>query len=402
MEVYVARQPIFNKNKKLYGYELLFRDGLSNAFPDIDGDTATSKLLSNSFFSIGMNQLTSGKTAFINFPQSLLLNKVPMMFPSEKMTVEILENVDPNEQVISACTDIAKAGYSLALDDFVFKNELQPLIELADIIKIDFMLTPIDEIQKIVNQFKCNNIKLLAEKIETYEDFEKALSMGFMYFQGYFFSKPEIISGQEIAPAKITLLQIVGEANKKDCSFDKLEKLINRDVSISYKLLRYINSAFFKRACEISTIKHAIVLLGEMEIKRFISMVATAELASDKPEELVRTSIIRARFCELVGLHSRNGADISELFLMGLFSLIDAMLDNNMEDIMQTLPLSKNIKQALLEEKGDLADYLKLVSSYESANWETFSSIISKINIDEKKFPEFYQDAVNWADSYLI
>ena len=402
MEIYVARQPVFNKNKRLYGYELLFRDGLSNAFPDIDGDTATSKLLSNSFFSIGMNQLTSGKTAFINFPQSLLLKKVPMMFPSEKMIVEVLEDVDPTEQVISACNEIAKAGYSLALDDFVFKNEIRPLIELADIIKIDFMLTPIDEIQKIVNRFERKNIKLLAEKIETYEDFKNALSMGFLYFQGYFFSKPEIISGKEIAPYKITLLQIVGEANKKDCSFEKLEKLINRDVSISYKLLRYINSAFFKRACEISSIKHAIVLLGEMEVKRFISMVATAELASDKPDELVRASIIRARMCELLGLHSHNGADISELFLMGLFSLIDAMLDNNMEDIMQSLPLSKNIKQALLEEKGDLADYLKLVSSYESANWETFSSIISNINVDEKKFPEFYQEAVSWADSYLL
>ena len=402
MEIYVARQPIFNKNKKLYGYELLFRDGLSNAFPDIDGDTATSKLLSNSFFSIGMNQLTSGKTAFINFPQGLLLNKIPLMFPSEKMMVEILEDVDPNEQVISACSDIAKAGYSLALDDFVLKNEMQPLIDLADIIKIDFLLTPIDEIQKTVNHFKDNNIKLLAEKIETYEEFEKALSMGFMYFQGYFFSKPEIISGKEIASSKITLLQIVGEANKKDCSFENLEKLINRDVSISYKLLRYINSAFFKRACEISSIKHAIVLLGEMEVKRFISMVATAELASDKPDELVRTSIIRARLCELLGLHSQNGVEISELFLMGLFSLIDAMLDNNMEDIMQSLPLSKNIKQALLEEKGDLADYLKLVSSYESANWETFSSIISKVNVDEKKLPEFYQEAVSWADSYLF
>ena len=402
MEIYVARQPVFNKNKRLYGYELLFRDGLSNAFPDIDGDTATSKLLSNSFFSIGMNQLTSGKTAFINFPQSLLLKKVPMMFPSEKMIVEVLEDVDPTEQVISACNEIAKAGYSLALDDFVFKNEMQPLIELADIIKIDFMLTPIDEIQKMVRRFEGNNIKLLAEKIETYEEFENALSMGFLYFQGYFFSKPEIISGKEIAPYKITLLQIVGEANKKDCSFEKLEKLINRDVSISYKLLRYINSAFFKRACEISSIKHAIVLLGEMEVKRFISMVATAELASDKPDELVRASIIRARMCELLGLHSHNGADISELFLMGLFSLIDAMLDNNMEDIMQSLPLSKNIKQALLEEKGDLADYLKLVSSYESANWETFSSIISNINVDEKKLPEFYQEAVSWADSYLL
>jgi len=263
------------------------------------------------------------------------------------------------------------------------------------------MLSPIEEIKRLVNMLKGSKIKLLAEKIETYDEFETALSMGFTYFQGYFFSKPEIISGKEITPSKITLLQIVGEANKKDCNFDKLEKLINRDVSISYKLLRYINSAFFKRACEISTIKHAIVLLGENEIKRFISLVTTAELASDKPDELVRTSIIRARFCELLGLNSSNGTDVSELFLMGLFSLIDAMLDNTMESIMKNLPLSKNIKQALIEAKGGLVDYLRFVSYYETANWDQCGSIIAKIRVDEDKIPEFYQDAVNWADSYI-
>ena len=401
MKVYVARQPIFKKNKKLYGYELLFRGGMSNVFPDIDGDTATSKLLSNSFFNIGIDQLTGGKVAFINFTQELLIRKIPMMFPIENMMVEILEDVSPNKEVVNACLDISGAGYAIALDDFVFKNELKPLIKLANIIKIDFILSPIEEIRQLVNMLKGYKIKLLAEKIETYDEFEKALSMGFTYFQGYFFSKPEILSGKEIAPSKITLLQIVGEANKKDCSFDKLEKLINRDVSISYKLLRYINSAFFKRACEISTIKHAIVLLGEKEIKRFISLVTTAELASDKPDELVRTSIIRARFCELLGINSRNGTDVSEIFLMGLFSLIDAMLDNTMENIMKNLPLSKNIKLALIEAKGELVDYLRFVSYYETANWDQCSLIISKIRVDEDKIPEFYQDAVNWADSYI-
>ena len=401
MKVYVARQPVFKKNKKLYGYELLFRGGMSNAFPDIDGDTATSKLLSNSFFNIGIDQLTGGKMAFINFTQELLVRKIPMMFPIENMMVEILEDVNPNKELVNACLDIFRAGYAIALDDFVFKDELKPLIKLAQIIKIDFMLSPIEEIKRLVNMLKGSKIKLLAEKIETYDEFEMALSMGFTYFQGYFFSKPEILSSKEIIPSKITLLQIVGEANKKDCNFDKLEKLINRDVSISYKLLRYINSAFFKRACEISTIKHAIVLLGEDEIKRFISLVTTAELASDKPDELVRTSIIRARFCELLGLNSSNGTDVSELFLMGLFSLIDAMLDNTMESIMKNLPLSKNIKQALIEANGGLVDYLKFVSYYETANWDQCSSIIAKIRVDEDKIPEFYQDAVNWADSYI-
>jgi c-di-GMP-related signal transduction protein len=401
MKVYVARQPIFKKNKKLYGYELLFRGGMSNVFPDIDGDTATSKLLSNSFFNIGIDQLTGGKIAFINFTQDLLIRKIPMMFPIENMMVEILEDVSPNKEVVSACLDIFKAGYAIALDDFVFKEERRPLMKLAQIIKIDFMHSPIEEIRQMVEMLKGSKIKLLAEKIETYDEFEKALSMGFIYFQGYFFSKPEILSGKEITPSKITLLQIIGEANKKECSFDKLEKLINRDVSISYKLLRYINSAFFKRACEISNIKHAIVLLGETEIKRFISLVSTAELASDKPDELVRTSIIRARFCELLGMNSRNEIDVSELFLMGLFSLIDAMLDNTMENIMKNLPLSKNIKQALIESTGELVDYLRFVSFYETANWDQCALINSKICVEVDKIPEFYQDAVNWADSYI-
>ena len=361
-----------------------------------------NRVLSNSFFNIGIDQLTGGKTAFINFTQELLIRKIPMMFPIKNMTVEILEDVDPNEEVVNACLDISKAGYAIAMDDFVFKNELKTLIKLAHIIKIDFLLSPIEEIRKLVDMLEDYNIRLLAEKIETYDKFEKALSMGFTYFQGYFFSKPEILSGKEITPSKITLLQIVGEANKKDCSFNKLEKLINRDVSISYKLLRYINSAYFKRACEISTIKHAIVLLGEQEIKRFISLVATAELASEKPDELIRASIIRARFCELLGISSRNGTAPSELFLMGLFSLIDAILDNTMKNIMKNLPLSKNIKLALLEEKGELTDYLKLVSSYETANWERCSLMISKINAKKDRIPEYYQNAVNWADSYII
>ncbi|MGD2151018.1 MAG: signal transduction protein, partial [Desulfobacterales bacterium] len=161
MKVYVARQPVFKKNKKLYGYELLFRGGMSNAFPDIDGDTATSKLLSNSFFNIGIDQLTGGKMAFINFTQELLVRKIPMMFPIENMMVEILEDVNPNKELVNACLDIFRAGYAIALDDFVFKDELKPLIKLAQIIKIDFMLSPIEEIKRLVNMLKGSKIKLL-------------------------------------------------------------------------------------------------------------------------------------------------------------------------------------------------------------------------------------------------
>ncbi len=400
MEVYVARQPIFNKHKKLYGYELLFRGGMSNAFPDIDGDIATSKLLSSSFFSIGIEKLTGGKIAFINFTQELLLKNIPIMFPHEKIMVEVLEDVDPTEQVIQACRDITGAGYEIALDDFVFRDDLQPLIELASIIKIDFRLTPIKEIEQMVAKFKALKIKLLAEKVETYEEFEKSLVMGFTYFQGYFFSKPEILSGSEIAPSKINLLQIIGEVNKEDCYLGELENLINRDVSLSYKLLRYINSAYYRRVQEISSIKHAIVLLGMREIKQFISLVAAADLASDKPDELVRASFIRAKFCEFLGKSGQAGVDNSELFLVGLFSLIDAMLDNAMDSIMESLPLTGNIKQALMEREGILAEYLEFVLSYETGDWEKAQALISKLKIDADNVQKYYLEALSWADAF--
>ncbi len=399
MEVYVARQPILDRNKNTYGYELLFRDGMTNAFPDIDGDTATSKLLSNSFFSIGIEQITGGKRALINFTQELLIEKFPLMFPREKIMVEVLEDVQPDEQVIDACKEMAKKGYDLALDDFFYKPELEPLISLAKVIKLDFMATSIDEIKDLVEKLSVYDVTLLAEKVETYEEFQQALDMGFKYFQGYFFSKPEILKGKDVSPSKITLLQIVAEANKADFNFEELEKLIARDVSISFKLMRYINSAYFRRVQEISSIKHAILLLGEKEVRRFVSLIGMTILASDKPDELTRASIIRARLCELLGKESPADIDISELFTLGLFSHIDAIMDDTIESLMGKLPLSEGIKSALVANEGPLTNFLNLTFSYETGDWEGFNEMVGKIGIEDKKVPELYMDAVGWADS---
>jgi EAL and modified HD-GYP domain-containing signal transduction protein len=300
MEIYVARQPIFNKNQNIYGYEVLFRDGMSNTFPDLDEDTATSKILSNSFLILGIDRITGGKKAFINFTKELLVRKVPAMFPREKIVVEVLEDVEPEEQLISACQEMAQKGYTIALDDFIYKSDLQPLIALAKIIKINFMEPSDEAIGELVDKLADHNVKLLAEKVENNEAFHLALKMGFEYFQGNFFSKPQVIRGRDIAPSKMGLLQIISEANKEDFRFEELEKLISRDVSVSYKLLRYINSAYFKRVQDIASLKQAIILLGEIETRRFISLIAMAQLASDKPDELIRASIVRARFCELM------------------------------------------------------------------------------------------------------
>jgi EAL and modified HD-GYP domain-containing signal transduction protein len=399
MKVYVARQPIFKRNRKIYGYELLFRGGITNAFPGIDGDTATSKLLSNTFFTMGMERVSAGKKAFINFTQDLLVRKYPLMFPKETVTVEVLENVVPDLEVIEACSEIAEKGYEIALDDFIYEEALEPLIKLSRVIKIDFLITPMDEIAEYVEKLSPYHVKFLAEKVETHEVFQQAFDMGFSYFQGYFFSKPQILQSRDVAPSKINLLQLMVETNKEDMEFEDLEKIIIRDVSISYKLLRYINSAYFRRLREISSIKQAIVLLGQEGIRSFISLIIMAKLASKKPVELLRSSIIRARMCEMLGKGSRSPADTSELFTLGLFSLLDAILDQEMEKLMEKLPLSEPIKKALINHEGPLTPFLDLVKSYETGEWESLSEAVSKVGIAEEKVPEYYLDAIGWADS---
>ena len=399
MDIYVARQPIFKEDKKIFGYELLFRDGMDNFFPDIDGDTATSKVLANSFFTIGIEKITGSKKAFINFTQELLKKQVPLMFPKERMVIEILEGVEPEEDVVKSCEVIKQSGYTIALDDFLYKPELAPLVSLANIIKIDFMRTPQEKITEYVNILAEYNLALLAEKVETYEEFSWAQEMGFTYFQGYFFSKPEIIKGKEISSPKINLLEIMAEANKEDFDFNDLEKIIARDVALSYKLMRYINSAYFKRVHEISSINQAMVLLGEQGIRQFVSLIAMSKLADQKPDELVRASIIRAKFCEQIGIMNETKVNPSELFTLGLFSLIDAILDESMASLMGKLPLSEGIKMALVSDAGELREYLNLAILYEAGDWAGVSKAANSLCLDEVLLPKHYMESIGWADS---
>jgi len=401
MDVYVARQPIFRRDKRVYAYELLFRDNLTNIFPDIDGDFATSKLLYNSFLSIGMENLTGRRKAFINFTEDMLIERAPLMFPKDKIVVEILEDVEPEIEVVDACREIAQEGYVLAMDDFYYKSELEPLITLSNLIKIDFRSTSSQEIEEYVKKLSEYDVYLLAEKIETYEEFTAALEIGFHYFQGYFFSKPEIISGRDISASELNILNIMVEANKEDIDFQVLERLIGRDVAISYKLFRYINSTYFKRASKISSIKQAITLLGEKRIRRFLSIVAMSNLTQGKPNELFRRSIIRAKLCEMIGELCRSSVPSSELFVTGLFSLIDAIMDDSMENLMKKLPLSKEIKNVFLYNNGILKNYLNLAVCYETGDWEGIPEATVALGIDEEGLPQCYMDSLNWADNLI-
>ena len=398
MDVFVARQPIFNKNRKLYAYELLFRSGMSNAFPGLDGNIATSSLLSSSFFTVGIEKISGGRKSFINFTEELLIRGTPTLFPHNKIIVEILETVQPTEKIIEVCKGLLSKGYSLALDDFVYAQKFEPLIELSKIIKVDFRLTPLDEIEKMVKYFSKYSCKLLAEKIETYDEFKKALSMGFVYFQGYFFAKPEVLKNKEIPLSKLAILQLIADVNTAVFDVAALEKLINQDVSISFKLLTYLNSSFFSRLQPISSIRQAIAFLGERDFKLFVSLIATSRLADNKPDELIRTSIIRARFLEHIGQEVKMAG--SEFFMLGLFSLLDAMLDNSMEYLLSKLPLTEQVNAALILRTGELFPFLRLAETYESGNWSDFESAQEKLGISGEKVIQFYIDALGWADSF--
>ncbi|MBF0228916.1 MAG: HDOD domain-containing protein [Desulfamplus sp.] len=402
MDIFVGRQPILNQNKKTYAYELLFRDSLKNSFPGIDGNTGTSRLLANTFFSMGINEITGNHPGFINFTKELILNKTPLLFPKESIVIEILEDIEPDKDVEDAIKEFRKKGYTVALDDFIFDKKYINLIKLSNIIKFDLMATPLGTITDLVKALKAKfNITLLAEKVETHEEFEKAKEMGFTLFQGYFFSKPEVIAKTDIPSSKMTLLSLISEIGKSNISFDKLAKMIKNDISVSYKLMKFINSPYFRRSNEISTIKDAVSFLGEDTIKQFVRVLAAAGLNDNKPDELMRLSIVRARMCELMGKHIKTPFSGEELFTMGLFSTIDAMLDKDMKTILKEISFSKKVSEGLLGNNQTFNELLSLCICFENGTWAT-CNLPEEENKDlTVHLPSIYMDALKMADNFL-
>ncbi|MEJ2154203.1 MAG: HDOD domain-containing protein [Desulfobacteraceae bacterium] len=362
---------------------------------------ATSTVLTNSYFSIGMDSLVRDKKSFINFTESLLVQKYPLLLPNDATVIEILENVNPTAELVAACNEMADKGYSFALDDFTYTPELQPLIDLAKIIKFDFRLSSIEDIQSYLRQIQHRtDITLLAEKVETHDEFQQAIDMGFDLFQGFFFCKPELVTGKEIPGSQLALLQILAEVNQPEFDIQKLENLIIPDVSLSYKLLRYINSAFFAKAQRISSIQQALVYMGEAEIRRFVSLVAMSNLAKGKPGELIRMACIRGKFCELIGGIVKAAVKPAELFTLGMFSLIDAILDQPMDKVMTSLPLEIDIKEALVHRKGRLVGFLFLAETYEKAQWDQMQKICQVVKIPEEKLPDLYRQSCEWSNTF--
>ncbi len=401
METFIARQPIFDQEQNVFAYELLFRNSLDNVFTHLDSDQATSRVIADSFVLQGMEKLTGGKIAFINITQDILIKNYVTLLPKNFIAVEILETVEPDSQAIDACKKLKQSGYLMVLDDFVYDERFKPFVDLADIIKVDFLATDKEERKRLVDEYSPRGIRFLAEKVETQEAFREAMDLGYHYFQGYFFSKPLIVRSRVIPGDKLHHLNLLREIQQPEIDFAKIEEIIKRDISLSYKLLRYINSAFFGLRIKVKSLRHALTLLGKIEIRKWTSLVSLASMGSDKPKELLNQSIVRAKFCESlafkVGLSRRS----DDLFLMGMFSLIDAIVDHPLSELLNNIPIDDDIKAALLGEPNILREVYECVLAYEKGEWEKLSQQATKLGINETEIPNLYQEAVEWGHQSL-
>jgi c-di-GMP phosphodiesterase len=398
MSFYAARQAILNVDKTLFAYELLFRDSLENVFPNIEDNQATSKMVEGVHFNLGLDSLTQGKLAFINFTHDSLLSGYPFLLPCEQVVVEILETVKPGKRLLEVFKELKQKGYLVALDDYEHQPVWRHFYPYTDIIKIDFQLTCYEQIRQIMSDITdFPHIKLLAEKVETHEQFEHALKAGFSYFQGYFFSKPEVIKSISLSPSHIAVTNLMAEMAKQEPDIEKVTQAFEGDVNLSFKLLRYTQSPIFKRGNEIANIKQAIVLLGQQELTRFVSLLFSAQFAAGKPAELSSMSLIRARFCELMIVQTGQKTVQASAFLVGLLSLLPAMLDADLGELLEKIPLSQQIKQALTQRRGILAENLLLCEYFELADWSQIELFTKKMGINMDIAATHYQNSLQWA-----
>ncbi|MGR5095388.1 EAL and HDOD domain-containing protein [Vibrio maritimus] len=396
---YIARQPILDSDQKTVGYELLFRDGPNNTFPDIDPELATNRLLSEHFLATHYSTI-GDKLGFVNFPYQSLVNMVPTLFPKDNLVIEILESCEPTAELLSAIKKMSQAGYTIALDDFVPKKEWLPFLPYTSIIKIDIRQYSLKKAQTLIERLKPHNITFLAEKVETYEEFELAKEVGFNQFQGYFFSRPQLIRRKQIKPSFLTVVQLCKEIANSDINYDELERLISLDVTLSYKLLTFVNASYLIRS-EIKSFKQALVYLGEERLRKFISLVAITSTQDDKPDSLYSLSIQRARFCELLLKDINSNIDEGLGFLTGMFSLLDSLFDQPLEELVEKMPIDNLVKAALVTKQGTLGNILSLVKAYESADWTTVIALRDKLEISDDKLSRYYDDAIKWTEDLL-
>jgi c-di-GMP-related signal transduction protein len=396
-ERFIARQPIFDKRLHVYAYELLFRGGPQNYFQP--ARNASSSVIADSVTLFDLQNLTGHAQAFINVDELALRLGAAKLLPPDRIVVEILETVNPTQEIVAICRDLRSSGYALALDDFLDHPKMAPLVELAQFLKVDFQLMDADARAALAKKYAKGKISLLAEKVETEKELVEARQLGFSYFQGYFFCKPSMLEARGIPGDKILQLELLNAVAAPELDYAAIENLLKREPSLLYRLLRYLNSPLLGLRNEVHSVRHAISMLGEIEFRRWVSIFAVVAMSAGKPPELVRTALTRAYFCEEFSGPAGMREKSSSLFLMGLLSITDALLDKPIAEVLQSLPIAQEIKTALVGGENRFRDIYDLLLALERAEWTQLSSHVERLGCPETTIPDSYRSALQKAST---
>lgn len=396
MFAFVAREPILDKSKHVFAYELLFRDGKAGTYPEHNIDT--SKKIAEQFHGLGLDDISGEKTSFISFASDTLISRFPTSLNPESVIVELTDNPYTQTGLLEACNHIKQMGFKLAIDDPMMLSERHNLLPLIDIIKVDVTKTRFETIEKHIPKYLDSNVTLVAEQVNSQDHFATCKELGFDFFQGYFFSQPEARIVRQLPASKINIVDLMGEISSDSFDINRISQIIERDASLSYLLLKFINNPTINKRYKITSLKHALNYMGEVEIKKFIALLSLTNIADDKPLEIIHMSLVRAKFFDLLAERRgfKNNPPIA--FLVGLFSLLEGLLDQSMTDIVKQLPLSDDVNDALLGKNRELNNYSALVRGFESAIWMTVIKQAKLLDIDQKQLHVLYNQAIVWGN----
>ncbi len=393
---YAARQPILTANQKVIGYKLLFRTGVRSFFSGNDSEDTGRSVIDVSTL-LGLNTLCDNRLAFISCTRDILLEKYLTLLPSEKVVAEIPNTVALDGEVLETCRELKDAGYKIALGDFVIDDAREPFVGLADFIKVDIKQTSLGNAAKIAARYRTPNSRMLADGVETWEDFDFTKRAGFRYFQGYFFRKPEIVRTRGVSSNRAACLQLLQAVSRPELNWEEVEDIIKRDATLYYRLLRYLNSAAFGLRSEARSVRQALMILGENEFRRWCRLAVMFDVSQSRPSDLVLSALVRARFGELIGQKVEHG-DV-DLFLLGLLSLMDAILELPMRQVLEGLPLDLETKTLLLEHNGRLSPLYDLLFAVEAGAWGAVVRLCERLELQEEFVAESHQSAMEWAQT---
>ena len=390
-DIFVARQPIFDRRLEVFGYELLFRARDTDVAEIAHPDEASALVIINSFIDIGIDRLVGSAMAFINVPEGLILNDTLLPMFHEQTVLELLEDVEPSAAVLDGLERLKQRGFRIALDDFAYRPEYRPLLALADFVKVDLLDHSSTQLAAQVAALRAFPGRLVAEKVETEAQFRDCQRLGFDFFQGHYFSRPKTVADRTPPANRLVVLRLLARLTDPDLSVGELERALAADVSLSYKLLRYVNSAAFARRREVESLKDAIIIAGYDAVRKWAALILLSSIDVHKPRELIKIAMIRARMCELLAARPELQG---QAFITGLFSVLDAVMDMPMAVLLDNLALSIPIKFALLDREGELGDLLQRVLWYERGEWLP----LIEIGVRHETLVAAYLEAVRWTD----